>query len=80
MSMRWHLKELIGRAESITGEGLPYRTISSDTGISTNTIAAIATGRARRADLRTIDTLLNYLGEKIGEPLSTDDLLKHVEP
>ena len=80
MAMRWHLKELIGRAESITGERLPYRTISANTGISTNTIAAIASGRAKRADLRTIDMLLKYLGDKIGERLTTDDLLKHVEP
>ena len=36
MAMRWHLKELIGRAESVTGEGLPYRTIGADTGINTD--------------------------------------------
>ena len=34
MTMRWHLKELIGRAESVTGTSISYRDIYAATGIS----------------------------------------------
>lgn len=74
--MRWHLKELIGRAESKTRESISYRDISSATGISTNTLTNIATGRAARVDLDTVDTLLGFFEGKIGEELTTNDLLK----
>jgi transcriptional regulator with XRE-family HTH domain len=77
MAMRWHLKELIGRAESVTQTGISYREISAATGISTNTITQIATGKAKRADLDTVDKLLNYFGGKLGEKLTTDELLRH---
>jgi DNA-binding Xre family transcriptional regulator len=75
--MRWHLRELIGKAESVTQENITYRDISSATGISTNTITLIATGRAKRADLETIDRLLVFFEHKLGERLATDDLLRH---
>lgn len=75
--MRWHLKELIGRAESVTRESISYRDISSATGISTNTLTNIATGRAQRVDLDTVDTLLVFFKGKIGEELTTNDLLRH---
>jgi DNA-binding Xre family transcriptional regulator len=76
MTIRWHLKELIGRAESISGSSISYRDISAATGISTNTITQMATGKARRVDLSTVDRLLAFLGEKIGEHLTIDDLVK----
>lgn len=75
--MRWHLKELIGRAESVTRTNITYREISSETGISTNTITQMATGKAKRADLETLDKLLNFFEKRIGEDLTTDDLLHH---
>lgn len=77
MAMRWHLKELIGRAESVTGESITYRDIHAATRVSTNTITQIATGKATRADLDTIDRLLVFFEGKIGEKLSTGDLLRH---
>jgi DNA-binding Xre family transcriptional regulator len=75
--MRWHLKELIGRAESVTRESISYRDISGATGISTNTLTNIATGRAQRVDLGTVDTLLVFFKDKLGEELTTNDLLRH---
>lgn len=79
MPMRWHLKELIGKAESVTQESITYRGISAETGVSTNTITQMATGKAKRADLETIDKLLRYFEEKLGEKLPTDALLRHYE-
>lgn len=75
--MRWHLKELIGRAESVTRTNITYREISNETGVSTNTITQMATNKAKRADLDTLDRLLIYFKGKLGESLTTDELLKH---
>ncbi len=78
MMSRWHLKELIGRAESVSGEIISYRVICEATGLSPNTLTQIATGKAKRVDLSTVDKLLNYLGTKTGEALTLDDLVKRV--
>ena len=76
MSVRWHLRELIGKYESISKETLTYDTIRIDTGISTSTLSEIGRGNARRVDLKTLNTLLSYFSKKLGEQLSTNDLLK----
>lgn len=76
MVSKWHLKELIGRAESVSGENISYRDICDATGISPNTITQMATGKAKRVDLHTVDRLLDFLGEKAGDNLTLDDLLK----
>ena len=76
MVSKWHLKELIGRAESVSGESISYRDICEATGISPNTITQMATGKAKRVDLSTVDRLLDFLGEKAGDNLTLDDLLK----
>lgn len=79
--MQWRLKELIGRYESDKpGENLSYRHISSETGVSVAAIHRIATNKATRADLDTIDTLLTYLEGKFGERLELTDLLQRVRP
>jgi transcriptional regulator with XRE-family HTH domain len=74
--MNWHLKELIGRYESESGSPLTYREISEETGISTNTITLIARNKSRRADLDTINTLLEYFSRKLDTKLQTGDLLR----
>ena len=76
MVSKWHLKELIGRAESVSGENISYRDICEATGISPNTITQMATGKAKRVDLSTVDRLLDFLSEKAGDKLTLDDLLK----
>ena len=74
--MKWHLKELIGRYESKSGQRLNYRGRGASLGLSTNTITQIATNKARRADLVTVDKLLGYFSGLLGENLAVDDLLK----
>ena len=76
MTVKWHLKELIGRAESMTSTKIGYRDISDATGISTNTITQMATGKAKRVDLSTVDKLLAFLESKTGEKLTMDDLMR----
>lgn len=75
--MRWHLKELIGRYESQNpNDSLSYRRIEADTGIGKTVITKIATNKAARLDLATINTLLNYFSQKLGEELTVDDMLR----
>ena len=76
MALKWHLKELIGRAESMTGTKIGYRDISDATGISTNTISQMATGKSKRVDISTVDKLLAFLESKSGQKLTLDDLIR----
>ena len=77
VTMRWHLKELIGRYESMKGESIRYEDISQATGLSTNTLTQIARNQATRADLKTINRLLDFFSGALGERLTTDDLLRY---
>lgn len=75
--MKWHLKELIGRYESQNpNDSLSYRRIEAETGIGKTVITKIATNKAARLDLTTINTLLNYFSRKLGEELTVDDMLR----
>lgn len=78
--MQWHLKELIGRYESRNPkDSLSYRRIETETGIGKTVITKIATNKAARLDLATLNTLLNYFSKKLNEELTIDDML-HWEP
>lgn len=78
--MKWYLKELIGRYDSRNpGTPMTYRRIEEETGISKTAIHRIATNKASRADLATMNTLLGYMSNALGEPLTVNDLL-HYEP
>lgn len=74
--MRWRLKELIAEHTLATGAQLTYEEITAATGLSSNTLSTIATNKARRADLETVDRLLSLFSEKLGRQLSTNDLLR----
>lgn len=75
--MQWHLKELIGRYESKNPDDpLTYRRIEAETGIGKTVITKVATNKAARLDLKTVNTLLNYFSKKLKEDLTIDDLLK----
>lgn len=76
--MKWRLKELQGEYLSRNGATLTYEQITADTGLSSNTLSLIATNKAQRADLGTVETLLGYLGKRLGRSLTTSDLLEYV--
>ena len=76
--MKWKLKELQGEYQSRTGARLTYEDITRETGISSSTLSEIATGRQRRADLGTIERLLNMFADKLGRPVTTVDLLEYI--
>ncbi len=56
---------------------MTYRRIEEETQISKTAIHRIAANKASRADLATINTLLNYMSRSLGEKLTTNDLLQY---
>lgn len=74
--MMWKLNALLGECKD-KGEAISYRDLSTTTGISTSTIYQIAQNQSTRADLKTIDAMLNFFSRKLGRELQTDDLLHH---
>lgn len=79
--IRWQLKELLGRYTATTGNDLSYRAITEEIGLSKTTLSAIARGEASRVDLETADKLLSLMSRKLGETLTTQDLIRfEVEP
>lgn len=77
--MQWQLNQLIGRAKDKVEGGVGYRDISEATGLSTSTLYYIAKNQAKRADLDTIEGLIDYFSGVLGEELTVNDLLKRVE-
>lgn len=74
--MQWRLKSLISAyEEKYPRSRLTYERISTDTGISKAVITNIAINRSGRADLSTVNTLLEYFTKMLDKPLVTGDLL-----
>jgi len=75
--MHWRFKEMQGRYQAATGERLTFDAVIAATGLARQTIANLSTGRAKRLDLGTMETLLNFFSDALGEPLTTSDLLEY---
>ena len=75
--MKWKFSELQGRVQAGTGHKVTYEEISQETGLANQTIANLSTGRAKRLDLSTMERLLDFFSERLGERLTTDDLLEY---
>lgn len=74
--MRWKYEEMKKRYQRRTGERLVYRTITEATGITAATLSAIATGRKEGAEFGTLEKLLAFFSARMGEELTTNDLLE----
>lgn len=72
---KWRLKELMAQFQLKTGESLTYIQISQETGISISTLSDIGTRKAKRAEIETIDKLLDFFSIKLGKELEVTDLL-----
>lgn len=75
--MKWKLSELQGRVQAKTGDRVTYEQITDATGLATRSITLLSTGRAKRLDLSTMERLLDFFSERLGERLTTDDLLEY---
>ncbi len=76
--MRWKLKSLQEEAQAATGERVTYEDIHAATGISPNSLSLIATNKAKRLDVSTMEEILRFFSGKVGRSLSTADLLEWV--
>ncbi len=74
--IRWRFAEMQARYRKHTGENVTYEEITTATGLSSNTLSGIATGRNKRVDFITLHRLLAFFSARLGEPLSTNDLLE----
>lgn len=75
--MKWRLTEMQGRYQQSTGERLTYDVLRDATGLSSATIASLFTGKAKRLDLGTMEKVLDFFSDALGEPLTTSDLLEY---
>lgn len=74
VAMTWKLNALLGRCKD-RGQPVTYRDLSTATGLSTSTIYLIAQNKSNRADLTTIESMLEFFSERLGQRLSVDDVL-----
>lgn len=72
MAIKWHLKELMDEAR------LTYRSLNSESGISTEILVRLVKEEDAAASSKTIDRLLNALQHHIRRPLTTSDLQEWV--
>ena len=75
--MKWKLKELQGRVQARIGQSVTYEEITDATGLSSATISSLSMGRAQRLDLGTMEKLLAFFAQRLGEDLTTNDLLEY---
>ena len=75
--MTWKLNGLIGQCKDTVG-GCTYREISRATGLSTSILTTIAKNEVSRADINTINALLNFFSAKLNKQMTTQDLLEFV--
>lgn len=76
--MKWKLKELQGRVQARTGRQITYDEITEATGLAAQSIANISTGRSKQVGVATIEKLLAFFSARLGEPLTTNDLLEYI--
>lgn len=72
---RYRLKEILDAHEEKSGKRLPILQISNDTGISRTALNRMMDRTSKKADLRTLHTLIKYLREKTGKKITLDTLL-----
>lgn len=75
--MKWKFSELQGRVQAATGHRVTYEEIMESTGLAKQTVAGLSTGRAQRLDLGTMEKLLAFFAQRLGEDLTTNDLLEY---
>lgn len=75
--MKWKLSELQGRVQAKTGQNVTYEDMMTATGLSKQTITNLRLGRARQVGVETMEKLLDFFSERLGERLTTDDLLEY---
>jgi len=79
MAINWQLRTLIGEYEDKTGQRLSYDTLSEKTGMSKTLLHRIGKNTAKRADLKTVNSLLEFFGQHLDRTLTTNDILRYTK-
>lgn len=74
MPVAWKLNVLLGQCKD-AGRPVTYLDLSVSAKVSTNTIYHIANNKSRRADLETIEAMLEFFSERLDRQLTVNDLL-----
>ncbi len=75
--MKWKLSELQGRVQAKTGQNVTYEDMMTATGLSKQTITNLRMDRAKQVGVPTMEKLLDFFSQRLGEPLTTSDLLEY---
>lgn len=75
--MEWRFAEMQARYRKHTGQNVTYEEITAATGLSSSTISGIAKNKVKRIDFTTLERLLTFFSQRLGEPLTTSDLLEY---
>ncbi len=75
--MKWNLTEIIGRYQAHTGKRITYHELYDQTGVSPSILSGLAQGKTQRLDLSTMQRLLDFFSDALGEPLTSNDLLEY---
>jgi len=74
--LRWKLTQMMGRYQMETGKRLTLGQLAEITGVSRSSVTTAAAGQNKRVDLVTLDKLLNFFAEQLGQPVTVGDLLE----
>ena len=75
-TMKWKLRELQGRVLVKTGQNVTTAEIMQGTGLSSQTIANLRQDQSKQVGVKTISSLLAFFSARLGEELTTNDLLE----
>lgn len=74
---KWRLAELIIEYMEENGRPMSYRGLARELGMGKTTISDIASGRAKQVNLKTMNTIMQFMSEHLNRPLTTNDLLQY---
>ncbi len=75
--MKWKLSELQGRVQAKTGQHVTYEEMMTATGLAKQTITNLRQGKSKQVGVETIEKLLAFFAQRLGEDLTTNDLLEY---
>ncbi len=75
--LKWRVNEIVAAHQTMTGNRLTQEQIGEGTGLARTTVAKIVNGDGMRADMHTVNALLNYLNAVVG-PTTPGDLFLYV--
>jgi len=76
MKLQWKLAGLMALCQQMQRK-VTYRELSEAAGLSTSTIYLMVNNQAKRADLETMEKILDFFSDRLGYTLQVTDLLDY---